>query len=422
MKRLLLVVALVGLSTSLFAQRRVVERVVEGLSIYDVAISHEDDMLYVEMSLYIDKHHLKGHYAIIYTPILYNEGNSVELQSVGVYGRQHYYVDARQKHLVDIVPEEWRLRHRDLPAEVSYYAAIPYQAWMNGSVLRVEAQMYGCHDRFEVLGEVIVAEYHEYVFEPVYVDVKPTKSVQCEDSSAYVDFRLMKSDIDPSYMDNRAELDAISKLFTELATNPMCGCSKLHITGYASPDGEYSVNASLAKARADALHHYISSIASLSADVVIVDYVAEDWDGVAKWVEASTLQNKSDILAIVRGNLPPDERDAMLESHFPKEYQQMLAECYPPLRRADYTLRYSVGEESLDTAAKSINAANEAMRKGDMSAARAYLQSAGSSPLADYARALYAIHMDDIKHGVALLQRVKSTIPEAAELLRKMGF
>ena len=100
----------------------------------------------------------------------------------------------------------------------------------------------------------------------------------------------------------------------------------------------------------------------------------------------------------------------------------MLAECYPPLRRADYTLRYSVGEESLDTAAKSINAANEAMRKGDMSAARAYLQSAGSSPLADYARALYAIHMDDIKHGVALLQRVKSTIPEAAELLRKMGF
>ena len=68
MKRLLLVVALVCLSTSLYAQRRAVEQVVEGMSICDVAIDHEDDMLYVEMRLYLAEHHLKGHYATIYTP------------------------------------------------------------------------------------------------------------------------------------------------------------------------------------------------------------------------------------------------------------------------------------------------------------------------------------------------------------------
>ena len=100
----------------------------------------------------------------------------------------------------------------------------------------------------------------------------------------------------------------------------------------------------------------------------------------------------------------------------------ILDECYPPLRRAEYILRYRVGEEVLDTTAKSINAANAAMRNGDMSAARTYLQSAGSSPLADYARALYAIHMGDLKQGVALLQRVKSSVPEAQQLLQVMGF
>ena len=422
MKRLLLVVALVCLSTSLYAQRRAVEQVVEGMSIYDVAIDHEDDMLYVEMRLYLAEHHLKGHYAIIYTPILYHKGHSVELTPVGVYGRQHYYVDARQKHSIDVVPEEWRLRHRDLPAEVSYYAAIPYQSWMNGSTLRVEAVLYGCGDRIELLGEVIVGEYHEYVFNPVYVDVKPTMTMQGEQTSAYIDFRLMHSDIDPSYMDNASELDAMSKFFTSFACDKMCGCSALHITGYASPDGEYSVNAELAEARAEALRDHILSIVSLPTTIITIDSVAEDWDGVAQWVEASSLKNKSEILAIVRGTLAPDEKDAAIMSHFPEEYKVMLEECYPALRRAECTMHYRVNHESLSAESKSINAANEAMRKGDMSVARTYLQSAGSSPLADYARALYAIHMGEVKQGVALLQRAKTSVPEAAQLLKAMGY
>ena len=422
MKRLLLIIALVSLSTSLYGQRKAVEQVVEGMSIYDVAIDHEDDTLYVEMRLYLAERHLKNHYAIIYTPILYHEGHSVALPSVGLYGRQHYFVDARDKRRVDVVPEDWRLRHRDLPAEVSYYAAIPYQSWMNGSMLRVEAVLYGCRDRVEVLGEVIVGEYRECVFNPVYVDVKPTMTMQGEQSSAYIDFRLMKSDIDPSYMDNSAELEHISKLFGSFAGCRMCdGCS-LRIMGYASPDGEYSVNAELAEARATTLKEYILSITSLPESAIIVGSVAEDWDGVAKWVEASSLKNKAEILAIMQGTLAPDERDAALHKHFPEEYQMILDECYPPLRRAEYTLRYRVGEEVLDTTAKSINAANAAMRNGDMSAARTYLQSAGSSPLADYARALYAIHMGDLKQGVALLQRVKSSVPEAQQLLQVMGF
>lgn len=421
MKRLLLVITLACLSTSLYGQRKAVEQVVEGMGIYDVAIDHEDDMLYVEMRLYLAERHVKNHYAVIYTPILYHECHSVSLPSVGVYGRQHYYVDARDKHRVDVVPEEWRLRHRDLPAEVSYYAAIPYQEWMNGSMLRVEAVLYGCHDRVEVLGEVVVGEYRECVFNPVYVDVKPTMTMQSKQASAYIDYRLMKSDIDPSFMDNSAELETISKMFTSLGEAKMCDCCALHITGYASPDGEYSENAELAEARATTLRDHILDIAPIPSMAITMDSVAEDWEGVAQWVETSSLTNKEEILAIVRGTLAPDKRDAALHSRFPEEYRVILDECYPPLRRAECTLHYRVGEEMLDAAAKSINAANAAMRSGDLSAARTYLQSAGSSPLADYARAIYAIHMGDLKQGVSLLQRVKSSVPEAAQLLKTMG-
>jgi uncharacterized protein HemY len=76
----------------------------------------------------------------------------------------------------------------------------------------------------------------------------------------------------------------------------------------------------------------------------------------------------------------------------------------------------------LDAAAKSINAANAAMRRGDMASANNYLKSAGTTPLADYARALYAIHMGNLKEGVTLLNKVKSSVPEAAQLLKELSW
>lgn len=51
MKRLFLFVALLCLSSQLSAQPMVAKQVIEGMSIYDVAMDHEDDTFYVEMSL-----------------------------------------------------------------------------------------------------------------------------------------------------------------------------------------------------------------------------------------------------------------------------------------------------------------------------------------------------------------------------------
>ena len=420
MKRIILFLTLSCLIPTAWAQQRSAEQMLADMSISNVNIEHEGDMLYLTMRLELDETHIKGCEARVYTPILYHGTRAIEFTSVGVFGREHYFVDSRQKMRVEQIPDEWRLRRRDLPAIITYYAEVPYQQWMNGSTLRVEATLYGCGDKMEALGEVIVAEYREWVFNPVYIDAKPMISSSNNVECAYIDFPLMVAKISPTFGDNAALISNMSKFFSSCECNTECDMTTINITGYASPDGEYSENGELAQQRAEALRDYIVENYGVNEKIITISSVAEDWDSVIKWLEASSLKEKAAILNIIKGAMTPDEKDHTLSTRYPAEYEQMLKECYPPLRRATYTAKYNSQCESLDAAAKSINAANEAMRRGDMASAKRYLQSAGTSPLADYARALYAIHMGNIKEGMTLLNKVKSSVPQAAQLLKEL--
>ena len=420
MKRILLFVALLATSSALWAQRPSAVHMLEGMRISDVAIEHDGDMLYVEMRMELQASHIKGRRARLYTPILYHGSHSVELTSVGLFGREHYIVDERQRAKVEVIPDEWRLRRRDLPAVVSYYAAIPYQQWMNGASLRVEEVLYGCCNRVEAIAEVVVARYEEWIFKPEYVDAKPAMTSQKSVSNAYIDFPLMDANIDPAFGNNAVELALIDSFFAS------CGdkskqLSAIHIVGYASPDGEYSENAQLAQHRAEALRSYIMEQGCIPEELFVVNTVSEDWEGVIEWLAASKLQNRGAIIDIIKGaTMTPDEKEAAIIRRYPQDFKVMLEECYPPLRRATYIVDYKVCGESLDAASKSINSANAAMQRGDWASAKSYLQSAGTSPLADYARALYAIHTGNLKEGVALLNKVKSSVPQAAKLLNEL--
>ena len=70
--------------------------------------------------------------------------------------------------------------------------------------------------------------------------------------------------------------------------------------------------------------------------------------------------------------------------------------------------------------AANINAANVAMRRGELQRAEHHLAKAGTSAEADYARALYAIHMGDYSEAKHLLKRVESKVAHASKLLNKI--
>ena len=69
----------------------------------------------------------------------------------------------------------------------------------------------------------------------------------------------------------------------------------MYIKGYASPEGDFNYNKSLAQRRTQTLSNYISSQypALKKAPVYRTEGVGEDWEGLKAAVSGSTLSNKS---------------------------------------------------------------------------------------------------------------------------------
>jgi hypothetical protein len=61
------------------------------------------------------------------------------------------------------------------------------------------------------------------------------------------------------------------------------------------------------------------------------------------------------------------------------------------------------------------------MRRGELQRAERHLAKAGTSAEADYARALYALHLGNYDEAKHLLKRVESKIGRAATLLEQLS-
>ncbi len=267
--------------------------------------------------------------------------------------------------------------------------------------------------------------------------VAERKKLRSETGSAHIEFELNESDIDPTLRGNRAELDRIKQAVDALENDADHTLKSMTIKGYASPEGPYALNASLARARTAAVEAYVRGLIHLPADRITVDSEAEDWDGLRMVLETSDLPHKTAILKIMADTrLTPDAREWQIKSLYQDDYAYMRAYIYPALRHVDYTVVYEVrayadpaeiirllgtqpqklslqemyvaartmaaGSEAYDevfeTAVRlfpadetaNLNAANSAMRWRDLNRAERYLAKAGQSPEAVYARGNFA--------------------------------
>ncbi len=119
----------------------------------------------------------------------------------------------------------------------------------------------------------------------------------------------------------------------------------VYIKGYASPEGDFNYNKSLAQRRIQTLSNYISSQypALKKAPVYRTEGVGEDWEGLKAAVSGSTLSNKDKILFIIEHNSNDTEREsAIRELDNDKTYHILLEEFYPALRRTTFSLSFDV--------------------------------------------------------------------------------
>lgn len=439
----------------------------DNAGVSNVSIERNGNYLSVDMTMDLSGLSVGRNSAVLLTPRLTNGTDSIDLVSVGVYGRRRYYHYKRNNGDAMISgTDEMSYRVSKVPSPLEYHQVVPYKEWMNGSVLTVHEEDYGCCNSIKGESDMAAGEY--FMFTPDFLYVKPeaaskTRSIE---ATAYVSFPVNKAEIRPGYLNNNEELGKIQATIDSVKNDADYTITSISLKGYASPEGSYTHNSELAKGRTEALSDYVREQYSFGDGVITTGYEAEDWDGLRSYVEKSSLEHRTEILAIIDdGSLNPDEKESKIKETYPAEYRNLLSDCYPSLRHTDYTVSYEVRRysdideirqvykehprdlsldeiydlsqeyepdsdefiELFETAVRlypndataNLNAANTAMSRGDLTAASRYLEKAGDSGEAEYARGILAYMQGDMAAATEHLRNAENAgIKKATEMIK----
>lgn len=462
-KKIIIVSALLCFAPELWAQS------VGGVSVSGVSTVRNGKYINVGMNLDMKQLNVESNRAVLITPRLVNGDDSLDLKSVGIYGRRRYYYYMRNGESLLTGKDEQSYRAKQKPSDLEYQALVPFEKWMDGAELRLHRTDYGCCGSVVDEQDGMIGQYHEAFF-PTLVYNRPkgvAEKHQSLEGSAFIDFPVNKTVIYPEYRRNVAELGKIRATIDSVRADRDITITQVWLKGYASPESPYSHNTMLAKGRTAALKAYIQNLYKFGDGIIATAYEPEDWAGLRRYVENSDLEHRSEILAIISMNIDPDAKEAQIKKKYPQEYRSLLQNCYPALRHTDYRIAYNIRSytdieeikrvmreqpqklslnefyllsqqyepgteeftEVFETAVRmypadesaNLNAANAALRHDDLKTASRYLDKAGQSAEADYARAALAIRSEDYATARTLLTRASGMgLKQAAETLAEL--
>ncbi len=432
------------------------QEVVTGVVVDNPTMTHAGDNLTVGMQLDLTGLKVRRNRAVLLTPRLVNEGDSLDLPSVGIYGRRRYYYYIRQGESMITGKGEESYRYKDMPDNIDYVRILPYEDWMDGADLSLRRQDYGCCNTLLAQEEGWLGRHLDAFF-PELIYVRPEadreKSFALE-GSAFIDFPVNKTEIYPDYHNNTAELGKIQATIDSVRNDKDVTITNVWLKGYASPEGSYSHNTELAKGRTAALESHIKQLYHFPDSILSTAYEPENWAGLRQYVEGSNLDHRAEILDMIDAEGEPDAKEAKIKRTYPQEYSYLLKNCYPWLRRTDYKVTYTIRSfsdveeikqvmqthpqklslnefylvaqeyepgtdeftEVFETAVRlfpddetaNLNAANAAIRRDDYKNAERYLDRAGDTPEATYARAALAIRRRDFATARTYLEQAKA--------------
>ncbi len=433
------------------------------LRVVESNVSRVGEDVIVDMKLDLSHIEVGRNRTLVYRPLLMKEDSVAELTPIIVNGRVRHIQYQRLERAEDFPNEIEIRRENGTEQTLDYHARVPFTDWMNKSEVVMVCDLCGCgweslqNDRSSLFPVNLV---HEPVV-PAVLYITPLAEVKVREKSgsAYLDFPVNQTVIRPDYRRNSTELAAIDATIQSVEDDPNATITKVTIKGYASPEGSYANNQRLAEGRSNALLDYVKNLHDFGDAEFSVSSEPEDWEGLEKRIESSSIADKEEWLAIIRDSEPADlDRKEWKLKQLPT-YREVLNTIYPALRHSDYTVEYhirnftteearemlykdpsqlsleemyrvaqtyEVGSESYnevfeiavrlypDDPISNLNAANTALLNRNATAARRYLTKAAEGPekrLAegvaswlegdtDQARSIFESLTDDPKVGV----------------------
>ncbi len=431
-----------------------------------------DGMLALTMDVNPAAFDMSRNREVLMTPVVYNADSTktATYPPFIIAGHNRYYRYVRDGRKLPDGASFYRARH---DGGFTYTALIPFEDWMEVSTVAIDQKECGCCGEPEGEENTPVAEldFRPRSFVPCFVSMPPTaKGEKVVDlkGSAYIDFPVNRTEIYPDYRKNPSELKKIINTIDVVKNNPDATITDIFIKGFASPEGSYTNNIRLAKGRTQSLKEYVRRQYGFNDTVFHTDFEPEDWAGLRDSVLVSVVPNRKEILEIIDSDLEPDPKNAAIQRRFPTDYAFLLKNVYPALRHSDYIVRYRIREytdvdeikrvlrerpqnlnlnemylaantyevgspeyyEVFDVAVRmfpsdpvsNVNAANSAMASGDYTRAARYLEKAGDTPDADYARGVLQAIQGNYEEAVPLLEKARNGgISQAADALAQIS-
>lgn len=323
----------------------------DALNLSDVSLWQQGDSLYVGMKIDMKNLNISPQRSLTLTPLLTDGEHNVALENIIINGhrRQKAYLRglAMQRELPDgiVVPYEKR-------GVLEYAEVIPYKPWMANAAFNLIENLCGCGNANEMIAQELITNdvsteaKRLATMMPVVAYIQPAVEVvkmRSEQYEAHLDFPVNKFVIQPDFMNNRQELVNIHSMFNKVQDDRNLTVTQVSIEGFASPEGPLKFNEQLSQKRADALKNYLAIHEKIPANLYKVTFGGENWDGLVKALEASSMKDKDIFLSIIK-NTSDDARrkQEIMRVGGGVPYRTMLKEIYPGLRKVNCKIDYSV--------------------------------------------------------------------------------
>ena len=162
---------------------------------------------------------------------------------------------------------------------------------------------------------------------------------------------------------NISNKNQLALLKKSLVSNKNWTIKGIAINGFASPEGELQRNSGLSQGRTNSTFTYMKKELKKLGFTEVNDQnltmgatMAEDWAGLTKLIEASSLKNKAALVAILNNNSLSDlDKEAQIRDNDKKSWDKIKTEMLPKLRRSELVVK---GQTPLKTDAELLAMVN----------------------------------------------------------------
>lgn len=445
---------------------------IKDVDVKDFTLELKDGYLNVDIDLDMTGLDVKTTQVVVLTPCIVNGTDTLMLKSIGIYGRNRRIFYERNSDTRPTGVRDENLTPSSVRQIIDYNTSVVYMDWMDGCSLNLIRTDFGCCGRSATVSQAeLVKRFPLEPYFPELIYLRPEgESVKTREisGSAYIDFPVSKTAINPSYRNNAAELRKITGTIDSVKRDSDITIKSIFIKGYASPESPYKNNAYLAKGRTESLKDYVENLYHFGEGFIKTDFEPEDWAGLEKYVMASALEHKEEILEAIRSDREPDNKEWYIKNNWKEDYRYLLDNCYPSLRHSDYKIEYEIKSysdpaeiekilhtapgnlsleefyilaqtyesgseefnELFETAVRmypddpiaNLNAANSAILRKDYRRALRYLEKAGELPEAVFARGALEIYMEDYQAAKPHLEQARKLgIVQAGTALQEIS-